>query len=72
MSICLRCIVSGRVQGVFFRASTQRQAQRLGLVGYAKNLANARTFALEAEARQMQAAGIGKHLTPKDILVVNS
>ena len=38
MSICLRCIVSGRVQGVFFRASTQRQAQRLGLTGHAHNL----------------------------------
>lgn len=36
--ICLRCIVSGRVQGVFFRASTQRQAQQLGVSGYAKNL----------------------------------
>ena len=39
---------------------------------YAKNLATARTFALEAEARQMQAAGICTHLGPKDILVINS
>lgn len=39
---------------------------------YAQNLARARTFALEAEARQMQAAGIGTHLGPKDILVINS
>jgi UDP-3-O-[3-hydroxymyristoyl] N-acetylglucosamine deacetylase/3-hydroxyacyl-[acyl-carrier-protein] dehydratase len=39
---------------------------------YAKNLARARTFALEAEARQMQAMGIATHLTPKDILVINS
>jgi len=38
--ICLRCIVSGRVQGVFFRASTQRQAQQLGISGYARNLAD--------------------------------
>lgn len=35
---CLRCIVRGRVQGVFFRASTQREAERLGLTGYAINL----------------------------------
>ena len=35
-------------------------------------LASARTFCLEAEARQMQAHGIGTHLTPKDILVINS
>ncbi len=30
--------VSGRVQGVFFRASTRRRAQPLGLAGYAINL----------------------------------
>ena len=35
---CIRCIIFGRVQGVFFRYSTQSQAQRLGIVGYAKNL----------------------------------
>jgi UDP-3-O-[3-hydroxymyristoyl] N-acetylglucosamine deacetylase/3-hydroxyacyl-[acyl-carrier-protein] dehydratase len=39
---------------------------------FAQNLARARTFALEAEARQMQAAGIGTHLSPRDILVINS
>lgn len=36
--ICIRCKVSGRVQGVFFRASTQREARNLGITGYAKNL----------------------------------
>jgi UDP-3-O-[3-hydroxymyristoyl] N-acetylglucosamine deacetylase/3-hydroxyacyl-[acyl-carrier-protein] dehydratase len=39
---------------------------------YAQNLARARTFVLEAEALQMQAMGIGSHLGPKDILVINS
>ena len=34
----LHLIVSGRVQGVFFRAHTQKEAQRLGLKGYVKNL----------------------------------
>jgi len=29
--------VSGRVQGVFFRAGAQREAQRLGLAGWVKN-----------------------------------
>ena len=38
--ICIRCVISGKVQGVFFRASTQSQAQRLGIVGYVKNLPN--------------------------------
>lgn len=37
---CLRCRVSGRVQGVWFRASTREQALQLGLNGYAKNLAD--------------------------------
>jgi len=39
---------------------------------FEKNLAATRTFALEAEARQMKAHGIGAHLTPRDILVISS
>ena len=35
-----RFLVSGKVQGVFFRASTRQQALRLRLRGHAKNLAN--------------------------------
>ena len=35
-----RFLVSGRVQGVFFRASTRSEAQRLGLGGSASNLAD--------------------------------
>ena len=35
---CIHLIVSGRVQGVFFRDSTRRKALELGLNGYAKNL----------------------------------
>lgn len=34
----MKCRVSGRVQGVWFRAGTREQAQRLGLTGYARNL----------------------------------
>ncbi len=37
---CLRCIISGTVQGVFFRVSTRAEARRLGIAGHAKNLAN--------------------------------
>lgn len=37
---CAKFIVSGIVQGVFFRASARTQAQELGLSGYAKNLPN--------------------------------
>lgn len=34
----LRFVVSGRVQGVFFRASTRAEATRLGIAGSARNL----------------------------------
>ncbi|HVX04644.1 MAG TPA: acylphosphatase [Rhodanobacteraceae bacterium] len=34
---CARFIVTGRVQGVFFRASTRDFALQLGLAGYARN-----------------------------------
>lgn len=40
--LCVRCRVSGRVQGVCFRASTRAQAQRLGLTGHAVNLPDGR------------------------------
>ena len=39
---------------------------------FEKNLAPARTFLLEAEAKQFQARGIGTHLGPRDILVIDS
>ncbi|MGA9334115.1 MAG: acylphosphatase [Rudaea sp.] len=38
--VCARFIISGRVQGVFFRASTRDQARRLKIDGYARNLSN--------------------------------
>jgi UDP-3-O-[3-hydroxymyristoyl] N-acetylglucosamine deacetylase/3-hydroxyacyl-[acyl-carrier-protein] dehydratase len=39
---------------------------------FERNIAPSRTFLLEAEARRLVAAGIGTHLTPKDVLVINS
>lgn len=38
MSECRRFIIEGRVQGVFFRESTRREAERLNLTGSAVNL----------------------------------
>jgi len=34
---CKRCVVTGKVQGVWFRGSAQREATRLGVTGYARN-----------------------------------
>lgn len=39
---CRHYLVSGRVQGVFFRASAQQAAQRLALTGWVRNLADGR------------------------------
>jgi len=41
-----RCLVCGKVQGVFFRASTRQKAVELGCAGYAKNLADGRVEVL--------------------------
>jgi len=43
---------------------------RLGKDDYVSDLSRARTFSLEAEAKEMQARGIGTHLTGKDVLVM--
>ena len=44
--MCKQCLVSGRVQGVFYRASAARRARELGVRGYAKNLADGRVEVL--------------------------
>lgn len=44
--ICIRCHIAGIVQGVFFRASTRSEAQRLGVTGYARNLPDGRVEVL--------------------------
>jgi len=37
MSVSLRVVVSGRVQGVWYRAWTEKQAKALGLDGWVRN-----------------------------------
>ncbi len=49
-SVCKRFLVSGRVQGVFFRASTAREATRLGVNGWALNLPDGRVEVLACGA----------------------
>ena len=40
MNVCYLAHVSGKVQGVYFRASSQQQAIEYGISGYARNLAD--------------------------------
>ncbi len=45
---------------------------RLTAESFETNMAPARTFLLEVEARQLHARGVGAHISPKDLLVINS
>jgi acylphosphatase len=44
--ICKKCLVGGRVQGVFYRATAARRAQELAVRGYARNLMDGRVEVL--------------------------
>ena len=56
MNRCRHFLVSGRVQGVFFRAETEAAARRLGLTGWVSNLADgsAELVACGAEAKLVE------------------
>ncbi|MHC4323330.1 MAG: UDP-3-O-acyl-N-acetylglucosamine deacetylase [Planctomycetota bacterium] len=45
---------------------------RLTPESFERHIAPARTFLLEAEAKQFQARGMGTHIGPRDLLVINS
>ena len=55
----MHCIVSGRVQGVFFRAGARQCALRLGLTGWVRNLPDGsvetRAFGATAALQEYQA-----------------
>jgi len=60
-----RFLVGGKVQGVFFRASTREQALKLGLRGYAKNLPDGRVEVLaEGDERALNALERWLHVGP--------
>lgn len=59
MKRCIRCVVSGRVQGVWFRSGAREKALALGLNGHARNLDDGRVEVLacgdESELEALQA-----------------
>jgi acylphosphatase len=44
--ICQQVLVSGKVQGVWYRQSTKEQALKHGVTGFAKNLSDGRVEVL--------------------------
>lgn len=67
--------ISGRVQGVFFRANTRRKAMDLGLKGWVKNLEDGRIEAViegkDSDVKKMlqflQKGPFGAKITKFDI-----
>jgi len=50
----VRVVVYGYVQGVFFRAFASRQATKLGLSGYVRNLPTGEAVEVQAEGERKQ------------------
>ncbi len=53
MIVHLNIVVSGKVQGVFYRANTQLECQKLGICGFVRNESNGDVY-IEAEGTQEQ------------------
>ncbi len=50
----VRVVVYGYVQGIFFRAFASRQATKLGLSGYVRNLPTGEAVEVQAEGERKQ------------------
>lgn len=70
--ICRRFLVSGRVQGVFYRASTQHQARLLGLTGWVRNRYDGRVEVLACgDQQQLEALAKWLEIGPEYAKVTN-
>ena len=52
------------------RIGRQTMAFDPSILDYRREIAPARTFSLQEEAEALQAQGLGKHLSPRDVLVI--
>jgi acylphosphatase len=50
--LCRRFLISGRVQGVFYRSSTQQYARQLGLRGWVRNRRDGRVELLASGSEE--------------------
>jgi acylphosphatase len=65
-------LISGRVQGVFFRAYTREEAQHLGLTGWVKNRYDGKVEAVfEGEEPKLEQMITWCHQGPSYARVVN-
>jgi len=65
MTTRVHLLISGRVQGVFFRVDTQREARSLGLVGWVRNLPDGRVeIVAQGDAEAVRALVEWSHLGP--------
>lgn len=55
----MRCVVAGRVQGVWYRASARSEAQRLAVSGWARNLKDGRVEVVAAGSAEAVAEFCG-------------
>lgn len=68
----VRLFISGRVQGVYYRANTCEAARRLGLTGWARNLPDGRVEVLaEGEEEQINQLISWCHKGPPGAIVRN-
>ena len=66
-----RVLVSGLVQGVFFRDSCERQARTRGVNGWVRNLPDGRVeAAFEGEADAVEAMVRWAHAGPRQAVIV--
>jgi len=55
MKSTVHVVISGRVQGVWFRANTKQKAEQLGVTGWVKNTADGKVEAIfEGDKKHIQ------------------